>query len=120
MGVHGVLDGQLVQPEHIGDRLHLVVVWPLQADPHEGSVACLLQFAHLRQCGGVSVLARQSLPVDVDAQSTMARATGTGIDVASGGANFDARNDGIRPASRRSAGLGRASGDARRSEAVQG
>ena len=41
MGVHGVLDGQLVQAEHVGDGLHLVFVGFVQADPDE----CLLAVA---------------------------------------------------------------------------
>ena len=35
MGVHRVLDGQLVQAEHVGDGLHLVLVGFVQADPDE-------------------------------------------------------------------------------------
>ena len=36
MGVHSVLDGQLVQAEDVGHGLHLVFVGFVQADPHEG------------------------------------------------------------------------------------
>ena len=59
MGVHRVLDGQLVQAEHVGDGLHLVFVGFVQADPHEGFLALCLEFAHLVEGGGVGVLAGQ-------------------------------------------------------------
>ena len=39
MRVHGVLDGQLVQAENVGDGLHLVLVGFVQADPDEGFLA---------------------------------------------------------------------------------
>ena len=65
--VHGVLDGQFVQPEHIGHRRHLVLVGFVQPDPHEGVVVALgLDLANLGQCGGMGELAGQPDPVDVD------------------------------------------------------
>ena len=67
MRMDRVLDRQLVQPEHIGDRLHLVLVGFVQADPDEGLLALVLEFPRLRQRAGVSVFAGQPLTVDVDA-----------------------------------------------------
>ena len=67
MRVHGVLDGQLVQAEHVGHGLHLVLVGFVQADPDERFLALAFEFVHLVQRGGVGVLAGQPLAVDVDA-----------------------------------------------------
>ena len=39
VGVHGVLDGQRVQAENLGHRLHLVLVGFVQADPDERLLA---------------------------------------------------------------------------------
>ncbi len=61
MRVHGVLDGQLVQAEHVGHRLHLVLVGFMQADPDERVLAFAFQLVHLVQRGGVGVLAGQAL-----------------------------------------------------------
>ena len=67
MGVHGVLDGQLVQAEHVGHGLHLVLVGFVQADPDERLLAFAFEFVDLVQRGGVGVLAGQPLAIDVDA-----------------------------------------------------
>jgi hypothetical protein len=42
VGMHRVLDGEFVQTEDVGHRLHLVVVGFVQADPHEALLAVLL------------------------------------------------------------------------------
>ena len=67
VGVHGVLDGQFVQAEHVGDGLHLVFVGFVQADPDEGFLALGFELVHLVQRRGVGVLAGQPVAVDVDA-----------------------------------------------------
>lgn len=67
MGVHRVFDGELVQPEHVGDGLHLAVVGLVQPDPDEGPDVGELEFPDLGQCGGVGVLAWQARAVGVDA-----------------------------------------------------
>ena len=67
MGVHGVLDGQLVQAEHVGHGLHLMGVGFVQADPDERVLAGLFEFVHLVQRRGVGVLAGQPGPFAVDA-----------------------------------------------------
>ena len=66
VGVHGVLDGQRVQAENLGHRLHLVVVGFVQADPDEGRLAACFEFADLRQGRRVRVLAGQPGSIDVD------------------------------------------------------
>ena len=66
MGVHRILDGQLVQAEHVADGLHLVFVGFVKADPHERFPALGFEFVHLVQRSGMGVLARQPLAVDVD------------------------------------------------------
>ena len=58
MGVHRVLDGQLVQTEHLGHGLHLMLVGFVQADPDECAAAGGLDLVHLVQRGRVGVLAR--------------------------------------------------------------
>ncbi len=67
MGVHGVLDGQLVQAEHVGHGLHLMGVGFVQADPDERVLAAPFEFVHLVQRRGVGVLAGQPGPFAVDA-----------------------------------------------------
>ena len=67
MRVHGVLDGEFVQAEHVGHGLHLVLVGFVQADPDERFLALAFEVVHLVQRGGVGVLAGQPLAVDVDA-----------------------------------------------------
>ena len=67
MSVDGVLDGQLVQVENVGYRLHLMVVGFVKADPDEGGHARLLELPNLRQGRRVRVLAGQSRAVRVDA-----------------------------------------------------
>ncbi len=67
MRVHRVLDGQLVQAEHIADGLHLMFVGFVKADPHERVPALGLELMHLVQRRGVGVLAGKPLAVDVDA-----------------------------------------------------
>ena len=66
MRVHRILDGQLVQAEHIADGLHLMFVGFVKADPHERVPALGLEFVHLVQRCGVGVLAGKPLAVDVD------------------------------------------------------
>ncbi|SKZ44128.1 Uncharacterised protein [Mycobacteroides abscessus subsp. abscessus] len=61
--VHGVFDGQPVQPERLGYRLHLMFVGFVQAHPDEPAI----QRAHLFQRGVRGVLARQPHSVHVDA-----------------------------------------------------
>ena len=58
VGVHGVLDGQLVQTEHLGHGLHLMLVGFVQADPDERAAAAGLDLVHLVQRRRVGVLAR--------------------------------------------------------------
>ena len=45
VGVHRVFDREFVQPEHVGDGLHLVFVGFVKAYPHERGDAVLLEFA---------------------------------------------------------------------------
>ncbi len=66
MGVHGVLDGQLVQAEHVGDGLHLMGVGFVQADPDECLLARRFEIVHLVQRRGVGVLAGQPGALAVD------------------------------------------------------
>ena len=77
VGVHGVLDRQGVQPEHIGHFLHVGLVWLVQPDPDERLLVrrllrhlLLHQFdlAHLAQRRRVGVVtAGQPLAIDVHA-----------------------------------------------------
>ena len=66
MGMDGILDGQRVQAEHLGDRFHLMLVRFVQTDPDEGLLPAGLQFVHPVQRGGVGVLARLPGAVDID------------------------------------------------------
>ncbi len=66
MRVHRVFDRQRVQTEHLGHRLHLMLVGFVQSDPDERRLPFGLEFVHLVQCRGVGVLARQSGAVDID------------------------------------------------------
>ncbi len=67
VGVHGIFDGQRVQAEHLGHRLHLMFVGFVQPDPDERLLAAGLQFADLFfQRGRVGVLAGQPVAVDID------------------------------------------------------
>ena len=62
MGVHGVLDGQLVQPEDVRDPVDLLLGRLVQPDPHEPLVAA----ADLGQRAVVGEAAGQAHAVDVD------------------------------------------------------
>src|SRR5690606_27058910 len=62
MGVHGVLDGEFVQTERLGDALDLLLVGFVQSDPHEAFAA----FAHFGDGLGMGPLAGLPHTVDVD------------------------------------------------------
>lgn len=65
--VYRVLDSQVVQTEHVRNRLHLTLVGFVQCHPDERVSAVGLDLAHLLQCGGRGESTGQPGAISVDA-----------------------------------------------------